>query len=208
MRRLILDLSTSTGYAVFEEDKLVKYGTLTLPRRAREYGKYPWSLFDAAQDLARQAEILAIEWAPNEVVVEETNLGKANRYSQKLLEWIHFAVLQNLPKGRFGDVLYISSAAWRKTLGIGVNADQRKQNQKLSRLKSECRDASGKLDLKKLNEKKKAAGIGGKVTKKHAAIAYVNQRLGMALRPKDDDVADAICLGLARIEGAPLCDGT
>jgi len=35
----------------------------------------------------------------------------------------------------------------------------------------------------------------------------VNNRFGLALKPKDNDIAEAICLGLAYALGAQVCNG-
>jgi hypothetical protein len=49
--------------------------------------------------------------------------------------------------------------------------------------------------------------VKGKVTTKHLAVRLVNSVYGLGLKQKDNNDADAICLGLAFFAGAQPCDG-
>lgn len=206
MRILALDLSTSTGWAVLESEQakapnLEMFGILTLPKHILEYGKYPFCYHLAAYDMAERVARIVEQIEPDQIVIEETNLGK-NRYSQKALEFIHCLVLEKLhPMIAHKEVVYLSSSIWRQALGLQLTKDQKKTNAKLAKAKREAAATGAKLDKTKL-------GIKGKVSKKHVAINYVNDRFGLKLKVKDDDVADAVCLGLAALMGAEPCDGT
>lgn len=201
MRVLALDYSTHAGFALFDYGGLMKYGTLHAGCVLKESGAYPWNYVGVADHQAAQVshELIRV-FDPQVVVIEETN-GSKNRYTQKLLEFLHYALLDQLhheyPQIR---VVYVNTGDWRKNLGIWLSKDQKKQNAKLSKAKSAAKKSGTKLD-------KVALGIRGKITKKHAAVAYVNHRFGFKLKVKDNDTAEAICIGLAFLNNVPHCDG-
>lgn len=198
-RVLSLDLSTSTGYALLDGEKIEQCGVLANGKTAAEYAAYPWGVVQAAVSIAAKVHALVQNTGHiDSIVIEETNLGR-NRYSQKQLEFIHFAVLEVLRDTAI-PVHYLSTGVWRKHLGIFLSKDDKRQNSRLQRAKRAAANAGQSLDKKEL-------GIRGKVNKKHIAIRYVNERFNLALKAKDDDVADAICLALAYVGGAPVCDG-
>lgn len=204
MKTLALDLSTSTGYAVLhgsdpELATLGVYGTIQLPKIVLEYGVYPYCYMNAALSMAEQVMLKVREIDPDQIIIEEINLG-FSRYSQRILEFIHFAIIQELAK-LDKPVKYISSSIWRQALGLVMSKDDKKNNSKLSREKRKALDKGAKLD-------KKSIGIRGKVTKKHLAIRAMNERFDLKLKAKDDDIADAIALGLAALTNPVLCDGT
>jgi hypothetical protein len=64
--------------------------------------------------------------------------------------------------------------------------------------------SSGKYTL---NEAKKKSGIRGKWNKKMLAVNYVNFMFKLDFKLKDNDIAESICLGLAFLKGAAICDG-
>lgn len=208
MRGLALDLSTSTGFALLDGEVggdlpvIIDRGTIALTKIIREYGKYPFSYYLAAADMASQIIRLVESLRPAFIVVEETNLSRFSRYSQKALEFIHCLVLQKLHA--LGDLLppiyYISSSVWRCKLKLSLSKDQRKANAALSKASREAKKRGMKLDKIKL-------GIARKTTQKHIAIDLVNKTFGLALKPKDNDQADAICLVWAHFAGAEHCDG-
>ena len=224
MRTLALDLSTSTGYAVLDSEGsglaakpvLVDFGVIKLPKCILEYGPYPWCYFNAATWIAAQVCEIKIQFGAlgadiDRVVIEETHLGK-NRYAQKILEFIHAQVLlgfHNMEHNR--KVLYLSSSEWRSNLGLTMTAGDKTGNRKLSEMKSVIKSRFGDLKCpaarEAMAEAKKKFGIKGKINKKHLAIRFVNEFYGLNLKMKDDDVADAICLGLASINNATPCDG-
>ena len=198
MKVLALDISTKTGWAVFEDGKLTKYDTIRLPKKIGEYGKYPWSYLTATETMAQQLVNLAQKEFPDAIVIEETNNARS-RYSQKALEYIHCCFLYKWA-GRDAPVYYINSSAWRSALGLVLSKDDKKNNKKLKVAKKLAEATEKKLDRVVL-------GIRGMVSKKHIAIRYVNETFGLTLKVKDNDQADAICLGLAYLKGAKVCDG-
>lgn len=209
MKILALDISTNAGWALLEDatwasphpPRLVEYGNVANEIPAHEFpGKYPQTYINSATSIASRLVNLVRMYRPDFIVIEETNLGK-NRYSQKLLEFIHciFNVqLATLPTPP--PVTYISSSVWRKKLGIGLSKEDKKQNAKLSKAKSAAKKAGTALD-------KKSLGIRGKVSKKHVAVRYVNERFNLEFKVKDNDIAEAITLGEAFLQLAPTCNG-
>lgn len=216
MKVLALDLSTKTGYALFEshfvegsqrvsEPKLVEHGQVLLGQPILAYGPYPWCFVTAAERIGAGIHELATCYLPDVFVIEETNLGR-NRYSQKALEFIHFSVLKEINAyfkeiGSKSIIYYISSSSWRKTLGLSLTKEDKKSNTKLSKAKSLAKSRNTKLD-------KKALGIKGRINKKHIALRFVNHNYNLNFKVKDNDTADAICLGLAYYRNAATCDGT
>lgn len=167
---------------------------------------YPYSYISRARGIAlRVNEVLCRmgHVAINDldaIVIEETN-GSKSRYTQKMLEFIHMAVLEELEEQSLhGLVVYVNTSDWRKILGVQLTAADKKSNARLSKAKSVAKKAGQKLDKKEL-------GIRGKVNKKHVAIRAVNNTFDLGFKPKDNDVAEAICIGLAYFKGVALCDG-
>lgn len=209
MTILSLDVSTSAGFALLrgpaEPDALptiVSSGLIKNPNKVSEHGEYPWSYKHAADWLADALESLYIAINPvnriDLVVIEETN-GSKSRYTQKILEFIHKAVLDRFHK-RGVKVVYIDTREWRSVLGCVLSKDQKKTNARLSKAKREAEAMGLKVDKKDL-------GIKGKVTKKHVAINWANENFKLSLKAKDDDIADALCLGTAYLRGATLSNG-
>ena len=92
MRVLSLDLATCTGWAILESKesavRLVDYGNFKVKRSSRFY---PYSYIIAAKEVAEDVESIYNQHCPDYIVVEDTNKGQ-QRYTQKFLEFIHFAV--------------------------------------------------------------------------------------------------------------------
>jgi hypothetical protein len=207
MRILCLDLSTHLGFAIFEGEfgskpVLVEGGTLHLNKSVHEFGPYPFSYQKAAQGVVSMLSAQLGDSVDDfgAVVIEEINLGR-NRYTQKLLENIHTAILGWIIHwASVEHVVYLDSSEWRSNLGLKMSKEQKKLNAKLSKAKREAAAFGVKLD-------KKAVGVKGKTTSKHLAVAHANEAYGLKLLQKDNDQADAICLGLAFCNGAVPCDG-
>lgn len=198
MKLLSLDISSKTGWSLFVDGTLTDRGLIELGRPILDFGPYPWCFIRAAQEQNGKILKLIDEHKPTAIVVEETNLGR-NRYSQKFLEFLHCKFVESLDNEQIS-VYYINSSTWRKILGQGLSAEDRKNNSKLSRAKSNAKQAGKKLD-------KKALGIKGRIGKKHISVRWVNDNFGLDLKMKDNDIADAICLGKAYLAGAITCDG-
>lgn len=230
MKLLGLDISTKAGWAVLEsaESGLPALKTQGLVEKTKknvlEYGTYPECYRFAAREIAEELiRIINIE-KPDVVVVEETNQGK-NRYTQKLLEFIHHCLGLGWDTGLVGwqrdfscaileplahtharqvapKVVYISTGIWKQALGLKKPKEAKKSDELLKKAK-ELAAAGGCT----LNEAKKRLGVRGKWNKKMLAVNYVNENYGLQFKLKDNDKAEAICLVVAFTKGAKLCDG-
>jgi hypothetical protein len=204
---LALDISTSAGWAVFEDAQLSRFGRVGLDRTISQYHpKYPWNYLLGTKEMASLLSRIVLEVKPDVIVIEETNLGR-NRYSQKVLEFIHCNFLRGLECLTVGicdpQVVYLSSSTWRRALSLEMSAEDRKNNAKLSRARSKSKRTGETLSQVKVE-----MGIRGKINKKHLAVRYVNETYKLNLKMKDNDTADAICLGAAYLSGkATPCDG-
>lgn len=197
---LALDISTSAGYAVLRDGVLVCAGTIKSKKKIDEYGTYPYSYTKMAEYMAQAMYKKVLATDPDVVVIEETNKGK-NRYTQKALEFMHLSILTLLAQDKYMDrVKYVNTSDWRRMVGAQLNVDEKKQNTLLSKAKTKAKKNGVALDKKEL-------GIRGKITKKHVAIRVANAEFNLELRPKDDDIADAICMALAYTRGVAICDG-
>lgn len=226
MKLLCLDISTKAGWAVLEKSEgspaALRASGLIEKTKANvlEWGGYPENYRKAARDISDRLLVLVRNHRPDTVVVEETNQGK-NRYTQKLLEFIHKDLGDGWDRGTAGfevpapchactdqhnriffpRIVYISTGTWKHALGLKKPADAKKNDALLKEAKMLA--AAGM----KLNDAKKKLGIRGKWNKKMLAVNHVNQLFGFSWKLKDNDKAEAICLGLAFFAGAELCDG-
>lgn len=201
MKVLALDISSSTGWALLsgepDPDRIVVpmiqgYGTLELPQRVKEYadGKYPWAIQAASVYMGAVAWGKVLETKPDVIVVECVNKARA-RMSQQFLDAVHAELWQHLIDGGYRDKLfYVDSSEWRRVTGCIMDKASKKANAKLAKAKRTAAQKGTKLD-------RKALGIKGKITKKHVALARVNELFGLSLKVKDNDVADALAEGLS-----------
>lgn len=186
MRLLSLDLSTSTGWALFENKKLVGYGRFeqikvvgfNVNAHPNEFPGYPQNIVTAAFALAEVCAKKIDECMPDQIVIENTVKGR-NRHTQRILEWCHFTVLGKIYE-RNVPFAYMDPSEWRGILEIRLSADDKKNNKDV-----------------------KAGKKRGKVNRKHLAIRYCEKKHGLKLLVKDDDIADAICLGEAYLKEIP-----
>ncbi len=206
MKLLSLDVSTKTGFAVLEQDdeehsvELLEYGLMKMEKKVLDYGEYPWAYLHASRAMSKQIIELVQRIQPDVIVVEETNLGKA-RYSQKLLEFLHQALLMGLSESLLSiPVFYLSTSEWRHAIGMKMTAEDKKSNAKLKKAKVAAKAAGTKVD-------NKALGIRGKVGWKHLSVRHANATFGLSLLQKDEDKADAICMALGFLQGARPCNG-
>ena len=173
MRVLGLDMSSKTGYAFLDNEKLSSYGLIQAFKDDSLYDLVEdYKYMGAAKEIARDINNLFEDSGePDFVCIEQTNKGR-DRNSQKYLEFIHFAVLDLLKvRGMERRVRYIDTSFWRRALKISLSKEQRAHN--------------------KLVKQGKARG---KITPKHLAVNWANSRYNLNLLLKDNDIADAIAV--------------
>jgi Holliday junction resolvasome RuvABC endonuclease subunit len=172
VKTLGLDISsTKTGYAVVTDGVLTLHGLIPGIKPDRPGQPEDFTFIERAQHMANEIfKVITATW-PDMIFIEQTNLGNS-RTDQKLLEFVHFAVLSKIIElKRQGSTRYVDTSQWRSVLQIKLNKDQRLNNK-----------------LVKLGKKR------GKVTFKHLSVEWANSTYGLQLLKKDHDVADAIAL--------------
>ncbi len=172
MKTLGLDISsTKTGYAVNTDGVLVSHGLIvgikpSMPGLAEDF-----TFLKRAQHMAKEIYKIIVAVQPDMIFIEQTNLGNS-RTDQKLLEFVHYAVLSMITDmERDKQTRYVDTSQWRSVLQIKLDKDQRLNNK-----------------LVKIGAKK------GKVTFKHLSVFWANKTFGLELLKKDHDIADAIAL--------------
>lgn len=188
MKLLALDMSTSaTGWALFENGKLVEHGVLVPKIPGIHKLKYPRkalaciiAMNDAIQELINRT-------LPDSLVIEEVNRG-INRIAQKSLDALHFFVLRSMQgthQPLLESLVYVDSngaEGWRPRLGLRLSQADKAENKKTRR------------------KDKKAAVINWKTI----AVRWVISKYGLDLSSDNDpgtdgDIADAVCLGHAHL---------
>lgn len=183
---LALDLSTSTGWCAISNVG-IRAGRIKSPDLPGML--YPYSYIRRAEGISSSISRILLDNPPFTVIlIEETNSSRS-RYTQKMLEFIHMSVLLTIEDlYESTNVLYVNTSDWRKIIGLQLTKEQKKMNAKLAR-------------AKRLGKSKVSIGIRGRITKKHLAVNYVNSLFKNKLKVKDNDVAEAICIGLAYLRG-------
>ena len=124
MRYISLDCSTTAiGWAIFEEDKLVKYGRLIPTVTGLE-----WQ--DRVHNLLPQLEDLLLKYKPNKIYQEDVPFGGSG--GALILTQLSYL------KGAFSviereccSIEYLSVGSWRKNIGINSGKDQRRNAKKI-----------------------------------------------------------------------------
>lgn len=153
-----------------------------------------------ADDMACRLYELVQRVQPSEIVIESTVRGKS-RWTQQALEQLHCLFIYKLIHkpllyGR-PSVKYVSPSTWRKHLEQRLSV-QDKLNNKL------VKTAKTKADKKRLRDE---ASIKGKTNKKHLAIRWAKENYNLDLKMKEDDIADALSLGVAYSQGCTVDTG-
>lgn len=215
---LALDISTSTGWAVFDTESAqpVDFGVALHPLipdtpyprsflwTMEHHRQWIRSMVDAPKDSLNV-------WAFDKIVIEETNkTGRfGSRHSQKLLEFLHAATLLGLQDANFplDRVYYVNTSDWRKKLKLSVAETKKAAKPILRSFKAlqkslqEEKDRTKKRVLKaeveRIKRELKHRCIHGKIDKKSISVAFANATWNLSLKKGDNDIADALCLGEA-----------
>jgi hypothetical protein len=179
MKVLSLDVSSKTGYALFENGHYISSGSLekialedfNVNKDPDKSPKYPWNIIDAAESMAQSILALYSDHKPDVIVIENTVKGR-NRHVQRYLEFLHSAILRILrPLNK--PIVYIDPSAWRSLVGLKLSLDQKKNNKEVS-----------------------AGKKRGKIGKKHLSVELCNKLYNLQLKLKDNDQCDSILLNL------------
>lgn len=158
MNILSLDLSSkSSGWAIFEDNKLIDYGCIT--SASTDLIKRIYIMRDGIQEILNKYTI-------DKVYVEEVRpqggFGTGNIQTHRALMWLQAAIAFMLHDFDKKIILeYVYPSTWRATIGI-----------------------------------KNGRGIK-RESLKQADIDFVKERYNISV---NDDIADAICLGVSQLE--------
>jgi hypothetical protein len=202
MNLVSLDLSTKPGWAFFEGEKLVGYGTIFPDMKPSDFGTYPVSYLGYTQYVGDKVVEKVKEFQQGksekvQVVIEETTASR-NNYSQRQIEWIHQAVCIGLLQQLDITPSYVRVGVWRTMVNARQNVVEKKLNAEISKIKKKTGSNIVKINGKRV----------GKITRKHVAIRVFQEVFGARLPVKMNDAAEAALVGLAFIKGCPICDGT
>ena len=177
---LALDLSTSPGWAILEDGKLLDCGKesfkiedFNVNAYPNKSEKYPYNIVDTVEEVAEYIyNIYESETDIDYVVIENTVRG-INRNTQRALEWIHLAVLNRFNEER-SKIKYLDPSEWRKIIELRLTDEDKAHN---------------KLVRKKV--------VKGKITHKHLSVRYVNKLFDKTFKLVDNDLCDAVCVAVA-----------
>lgn len=209
MNVIALDLATKCGWAFYLDGKLIRYGTVWADKKAEDFGLYPFNYVLLAQHTAHRLYQQVVKPCLVEakgdvhIVVEETTSSQSN-YSQKKIEFVHYAILQLLQGMR---VWYVRDQTWKSKVGARLNKEERALNKKIKDYKEENKREDGKTVLAKFDLDGQGLKVVGKRTSQHVYLRALQEQLGIALDLKDEDAGAAILLGLAFTRGVALCNG-
>ena len=200
MKFLSLDLSTKTGYAVFESDTLIEYGLVKSGKKSHYKADvksfkdldedYPLGFIQTAKEIASLCKEIYHQHNCELAVIEHTEAGKA-RLSQRLLEWINYAVAYEFLENQI-PLQYLFVSDWRNAVKCYLKYWPKHKiwNTKIKKLKAVATPTKSGAKIAKIDGK-----IVTKVDQKKLSIILANDAYGLTL--KDDNVADAINLGRA-----------
>lgn len=176
---LALDLSVaSSGYAFMDySGKVLETGTI-IPAKYKNHTKdrYPVSTIkNINSDVEQFVEIIAgynRSYDLQDIVIEELNSNKGGQKTIKALAWIHGFLINAIGVENF-KYTFMTSAIWRSKLGLKYTDEQKLHNKKLPK-----RDKN-------------------RITFKHLAIIKINEIYGTEFEYEDNDLVEAIGIGVA-----------
>jgi len=199
---IALDISTNTGYAIFEDDKLIAYDVFTIKvvnykadvKCFSDFPKeYPDNFLLTAQKLADGCMKVIQEHQITKVIIEHPEAGK-QRLSQRLLEWTHYALVLRLKEAGL-DYRYLLVHDWRCQVNCYIKhwPDYQKWNLKIRAAKKVAVPTKNGSICAKIDGKRVSA-----INQKKLSIIIANEKYGIQI--KNDNIADAINIGRAAVE--------
>jgi hypothetical protein len=183
MKIAAIDMSaTISGIAIFDTEQLgasrlieaTEFGRKKALILGKDYmaEKHPYDFLEYVDAYVEELFCYLKDYEFDMVLLEQTNNGR-NRWTQKLLEWVHYIMCSKLTQSKI-PVKYLDTSEWRNLLGAKLS----KSDKKINRFKTRHKER-------------------GKITSKHVAIQYAQDKYGLELKLRDNNIADAICLGSA-----------
>lgn len=216
-----LDLSTKTGWALLNDKGMPTSFGLITKGLDWKISEYPENFILISEEIAEQVASKVEELLPeiSNVVIECVNKpGRfGSRFSQQVLDFIHFCVIKKLLKMPV-KIHYVNTSDWRKTLKLSVAETKKaakpilKEFNTLKKAFEAEPDRTKKKELgvklKDFKELLKKRCIHGSIDKKSISVAYCNATWSLDLKKGDNDIADAMCQARAWQLGCPVIDNS
>jgi hypothetical protein len=194
MRYIGLDISTNTGYAIFDKDTLVDYGVFTI--KVQDYKadvktfkdfpeSYPLNFLKTSDEIAKQCIQIIAKNNIDMVIIEHSEKGK-QRLSQRLLEWTHMALIKELILNKI-PFKYILVNDWRNAVKCYIKywPDHQDWNKKVKGAKKKAEPTKTGMLVPKIDGKRVSA-----INQKKLSVIIANKDYGISI--KDNNIADAI----------------
>jgi len=201
-RYISLDISTNTGYAIFDNDKLLDYGVFT--RKVKNYKAdvksykdfpecYPDNFLETIDTITAECMRIIQNNQIDLVIIEHPELGK-QRLSQRLLEWTHLTLVRAL-KNENTPFKYILVSDWRSLVKCYLKywPEHQTWNKEVRKAKAKATPTKKGNKIPKIDGKRVSA-----TNQKKLSILIANQHY--LINVKDNNIADAINIGRAYIE--------
>lgn len=201
-RYISLDISTNTGYAIFQDTTLIKYGIFS--KKVRDYKAdvktykdfpdcYPNNFLITVDAITSMCMKIIDANNIDMVIIEHTEKGK-QRLSQRLLEWIHLAIVKEL-KRRNTPFKYILVSDWRMVVKCYLKYWPKWQDWNKNVRKAKAKAIPTKTGMKLARIEGKRVSV---MDQKKLSILIANQYYDLDLT--DNNIADAINIGRAANE--------
>ena len=202
IRYISLDISTNTGYAVFEDDQLIKYGVFT--HKVEEYKAdiktyvdlpkcYPDNFLKTVKAITDQCIQTIQENNIEMVIIEHPESGK-QRLSQRLLEWTHLTLVNELNRNKI-PFKYILVNDWRAVVKCYLKywPEHKDWNKQVRKAKAKAIPTKKGNLVPKIDGKRVST-----VNQKKLSIMIANNYYNLEI--KDNNIADAINMARAAKE--------
>ena len=123
---MILSLDASTtciGWAVFEEDNLIKYGRIEPTEKGLDWR-------DRVHNLLPQLEQLILKYNPTMIYQEDVPMGGAGG-AMIIVQLNYLQGVLSVVEKIYSNIQYINVGTWRKNIGINSGQDQRRNAKKI-----------------------------------------------------------------------------
>lgn len=151
---------------------------------------YPRQQLTKMIDISAKVKALVDNYKPHHIVIEEI-AGSKQRLGQKVLDGLHWIVLNNVPEiidiVSYYDVT--GAAGWRTHLNLKLSEADKASNKEAKKLNPTLGRGVSKLPI---------------YDAKDLACRYVNLKYGLSLDPQtnqyDADIGDSVAMGSAWLQ--------
>ena len=200
MKFVSFDLSSHTGWSIFNDSKLEAFGVFHIKIKnyksdIRAYTDlpkdYPHNFIEAANDVVAECRKIVDKYKPDFIVTEHTCSSKF-RLSQRFLEWVHLKFFEEFEEIR---IYYLLNSDWRKATNCYLKfwPEHQKWNKQVAKAKKKAVRNKAGAKVAKINGK-----IVSKIDQKKLSIIIANEIF--KLNTKDDNIADSLLLGKAAVD--------